>query len=68
MSLLKRLLPGQSPGARISGRLLKPVKPATVCRNRADHYHGPAGGRGRCMVQAEGEPGVTRRATEGNDR
>jgi hypothetical protein len=30
--LLKRLLPGQSPGVRISGRSLKPLKPGTVCR------------------------------------
>ena len=30
--LLNVLFPGQSPGARISGRSLNPVNPGTVCR------------------------------------
>ena len=62
--LLNVLLPGQSPGERISGRSLKPVKPGTVCRYCRIVVHRLAGGSGGRVVQAEGKLGVAGRAAQ----
>ena len=64
MRLLKRLLPGQSPGARISGRSLKSVKPGPSASVPADRRDGRGDAAGRSYREDESKPGVARRPAQ----